>query len=251
MSVDFAYIESIFGRLSDMDVQLDPNPVEYGPGRLAKKVAEVRAFLSNTEKIFLEVSHNLAKYKRDLLVSETQYNMLQIDLMANDPHVRSGRSQGEREALASTRLSSQQETINTIRLSVHDLDEILKVIKAKRTDLKDIQGRLKDQLKLCQEMIALGQRWGVKIDLNTTGESIIVGEKSTQDFVVDSYDTEEEEEDPVIKELFSKPEKKENLEISDKFKQAEVNEFLSTTLEDVVQKAEDFDLDELFEDFGV
>ena len=249
MSVDFAYIDNIFNRLSDMDVQLDPNPIEYGPGRLAKKVAEVRKHLSNTEKIFLEVSHNLAKYKRDLLISETEYNLLQTNLMATDPHVRSGRSQGEREALASTRLSSQQENINTIRLTVHDLEEVLKVIKAKRTDLKDLQGRLKDQLKLCQEMIALGQRWGVKVDLNTTGESIIVGEKSTQDFVEDSYETVRE--DPVIEELFSKPEEKENLEISDKFEKTEVEEFLSTPLEEVMKEAEDFDLDDLFEDFGV
>jgi hypothetical protein len=27
-------------------------------------------------------------------------------------------------------------------------------------DLKDIQGRLKDQLKLCQEGLGLGRRWG-------------------------------------------------------------------------------------------
>ena len=34
------------------------------------------------------------------------------------------------------------------------------VVKAKRDDLKDILGRIRDQLKLCQEEIGLGSRWG-------------------------------------------------------------------------------------------
>ena len=50
MSVKFEYIDSIYNSLSSMDVQLDPNPIEYGPGKLNRKVAEVRALLSKTEK---------------------------------------------------------------------------------------------------------------------------------------------------------------------------------------------------------
>jgi len=42
------------------------------------------------------------------------------------------------------------------------LEDLIKVIKAKRTDLKDLQGRIRDQHKLCQEQIGLGQRWGGK-----------------------------------------------------------------------------------------
>jgi hypothetical protein len=34
------------------------------------------------------------------------------------------------------------------------------VVRIKRADLKDIQGRLRDQLKVCQEEIGLGGRWG-------------------------------------------------------------------------------------------
>ena len=37
------------------------------------------------------------------------------------------------------------------------------VVKSKRYDLKDIQGRLKDQMHLCQEEIGLGSRWGSRI----------------------------------------------------------------------------------------
>lgn len=160
--IEQAYIDRIYARLTEMDIELDADPIEFGPSRLNYKTSEVRGHLSSTEKIFMEVSHNLQKIKRELLIKQTEYNIEQTQLIANDPHVRSGRSQKEREALAATRLVHIQSKINDLSLSSHDLEDLMTVIKAKRTDLKDLQGRLRDQLKLCQEQIALGQRWGSK-----------------------------------------------------------------------------------------
>ena len=162
MSIDQGYIDRVYGQLTKMDVQLDADPIEFGPSRLNQKTSEVRGHLSKTERIFMEVSHNLQKIKRGLLIKQTEYNIEQTQLIANDPHVRSGRSQKEREALAGTRLVHIQSKINDLTLKSHDLEDLITVIKAKRTDLKDLQGRLRDQLKLCQEQIALGQRWGTK-----------------------------------------------------------------------------------------
>ena len=160
--IEQEYIDRIFNSLTKMDVELDPNPIEFGPSSLNEKTAKVRLFLSKTEKIFMEVSHSLAKHKRDLLISEN-VNKISINrLIAEDPHVRSGRSQAEREAFAQSRLSELTSEMDDLKLNVNDLDELIKVIKAKRSDLKDLQGRLKDQLKLCQEQIGLGQRWGSK-----------------------------------------------------------------------------------------
>lgn len=160
--IDQEYINSIFKRLSTMEVELESNPLEFGPSSLNEKVAEARGHLTSTERIFMEVSHNLHKYKRDLLIAESAFRISSTRLMAEDPHVRQGRSQGEREALASMRLTDDQDKIDELRLAVNDLEDLLKVIKAKRTDLKDLQGRIRDQLKLCQEQIGLGQRWGGK-----------------------------------------------------------------------------------------
>jgi len=160
--IEQEYIDGIFNTLTRMDVELDPNPIEFGPSSLNEKTAKVRLFLSKTEKIFMEVSHSLARYKRDLLISENVYKISINRLIAEDPHVRSGRSQAEREAFAQARLSDLTSNMDDLRLNVNDLEELVKVIKAKRSDLKDLQGRLKDQLKLCQEQIALGQRWGSK-----------------------------------------------------------------------------------------
>ena len=109
--------------------------------------------------------------------------------MANDPHVRSGRSQQEREALASTQLVHIQSKINPCKLAVHDLEDVLKVIKAKRTDLKDLQGRIRDQLKLCQEQIALGQRWGQKVDKTIAGEILSVDDFGSEESVLIKADS--------------------------------------------------------------
>ena len=43
------------------------------------------------------------------------------------------------------------------------MDASLTVVKAKRTDLKDVQRALRDQMKLCQEEIGLGNQWGSKL----------------------------------------------------------------------------------------
>lgn len=158
--IDQSYIDNVFDRLSAMDVELDPNPLEFGPSSLNEKTATVRRFLSSTERLFMEISQNLHKYKRDLLLKQSQHKISLDRLIAEDPHVRSGRSEREREALAGQRLTLLTDEINKLTISVSDFDELLKVVKAKRSDLKDIQNRLRDQLKLCQEQIALGQRWG-------------------------------------------------------------------------------------------
>jgi len=166
------YIDGIFERLSEMNIELDPNPLEFGPGALNEKTATVRSMLSDTERVFMEVSHNLHKYKRDLLVGESTLKIAMTRLMAEDPHVRSGRSQQEREALALLRLTDHTEKIDAIKLNVASLEEVMKIIKAKRTDLKDIQGRLRDQLKLCQEQLALGERWGGRAHISPESEII-------------------------------------------------------------------------------
>lgn len=162
------WVDNTYTKLGNLDVVLDPNPLEHGPAVLNQKTSEVRTALSNVEKLFMEVSHNLHTYKRKLTTFKLQFNMEQTRLVASDPHVRAGRSQSEREALASTKLTHLTVQINSLELAVQDLDAVLSVIKAKRTDLKDIQNRLKDQLRLCQEQIMLGQRWGRSPSLTLT-----------------------------------------------------------------------------------
>ena len=277
--IEQAYIDRIYDRLTKMDVQLDADPIEFGPSRLNYKTSEVRGHLSSTEKIFMEVSHNLQKIKRDLLIRQTEYNIEQTQLIANDPHVRSGRSQKEREALAATRLVHIQSKINDHTLSSHDLEDLMTVIKAKRTDLKDLQGRLRDQLKLCQEQISLGQRWGSKTFTSRTFEdpNVISTEVNTaslvdqfmtqrqsaeakvdqqaEQMVETSQPTQERETTSVEDELDvalakapieSTPLNGTNTQVNEE----EINGFVKTPLEEIDTNVDAIDLDDLFAEFG-
>ena len=250
MSVDLDYLNSIYTNLSKMDVQLDPDPIEFGPSKLNNKTAEARRYLSQTEKIFMEVSQNLHKYKRDLLISETQYKLEETRLMANDPHVRSGRSQQEREALASTQLVHIQSKINSCKLAVHDLEDVLKVIKAKRTDLKDLQGRIRDQLKLCQEQIALGQRWGQKVDKIIAGELLSVDDFTEGENVIIKADSSVLSTDDYVDNILSEAVGI-DLPNTSSSNGDDVDNFLKTPMKEInLNKVmvDDFDLDSLLDD---
>ena len=56
-------IDAIFSMLSVMEVDLDDDPLQYGPKRLNGKVAEARRMLTECEGVFLRVSQWLQKYR--------------------------------------------------------------------------------------------------------------------------------------------------------------------------------------------
>lgn len=146
--------------LAVMQTDLDADPLELGPKRLNAKTSECRGYLSKTERMFLEVSQDLHWYKREHRRSLAMFELSVQDLMTNDPEIRSGRSYSDRLAIAHTRLRKERERISTLQFAVEDLEAVITVIRTKRNDLKDIASRLRDQLKICQEEIGLGGRWG-------------------------------------------------------------------------------------------
>lgn len=156
------YIDTIFDRISGMEVGLDTDPLQYGPKRLNNKIAEARGHLTECESIFLQVSRLLQQFRsvhRDL---EVEFEISKKHLFANDPEVQALPHVTDRDALATMKLRDQVHELNTLSRNIPDLEALITVIKAKRTDLKDVQGRIRDQIKLCHEEIALGGRWGSK-----------------------------------------------------------------------------------------
>jgi hypothetical protein len=158
--VDEERIRETYEELGRMHVKLDPNPIEYGPKRFNNNIARVRALLTRVEQIFLQTSEDLHWFKRTVLREGTSYELDKRHLMVKDPSCRMGRSQGEREALADDKLRDQIETIQAFEAKALDLEMLMVVIKAKRTDLKDIQGRMRDQMKLIEHDLGMGARWG-------------------------------------------------------------------------------------------
>jgi hypothetical protein len=158
--------------MGTMRVELDPDPLELGPKRLNGKIAECRGMLSRCEQIFLSVSQDLHWYKRRYRQATAIHALKVQELLTNDPEVRAGRNVTDREAVANIKLRGDKEIIDRLHSAVEDLEAVLVVVRTKRADLKDIQGRLKDQLKVCQEEISLGGRWGNKMKTQSAPPSV-------------------------------------------------------------------------------
>jgi hypothetical protein len=157
-----AFLAWFFEKLGSMEVNLDENPLDYGPRRLNNKTAEARTFLTETEGLFLKVSHIIQKYRSAHRAASTALTLAKNHLFANDPETRAGRNQTTQDAIASVKLREEVENVDRLASCKEDLEALLVVIKSKRADLRDVQGRIRDQTKLCQEEIGLGGRWGSK-----------------------------------------------------------------------------------------
>jgi hypothetical protein len=160
MSVDPSYIEKFFDDLEGMNVDLDDDPLEYGPRRIIQKIAETRAYLTRCEQYSLQISRALQLSKKEHRASQLDFDLQMQHLLANDPEVRAGRNVADRNAIATVKLNDLKEKISGAEVLIQDLDLMMTSLKSKRVDLKDIQNRLKDQMRLCQEEIGLGGKWG-------------------------------------------------------------------------------------------
>lgn len=154
--------DHIFNELKELHVDLDDDPLSFGPKRLNMKVSEIRRMLGRCERLFLDCSQKLHGYRRSLKVETLGLEMTKKHLFANDPETRAGRSVSDREAIASGKLQGEIHKVHDLEMAVNDLESVLMVIKAKRMDLKDAEGRLRDQVRLCQDELGLGSRWGSK-----------------------------------------------------------------------------------------
>lgn len=160
--LDESFADHYYDELAQMDVQLDADPLQYGPKRLNGKIALARKHLSRVERIFLDLSRKHARYKRGFRAATLIFEQEKKHLLANDPEVRAGRAVSERDAIASQKLRAESQAVATCEHAVAELETVIAVVKSKRSDLKDIQGRLRDQMKVCQEELGLGSRWGSK-----------------------------------------------------------------------------------------
>jgi len=183
-----ADISGVYAELATLHVELDDDPLLYGPKRLNAKVAKTRTMLTRCEQIFLELSRRLHWCQRELRKQNTLLEMAKQDLLANDPEVRAGRNIADRDAIAAIKLRTQIEQVHKLETASTDLETVLAVVKVKRLDLKDLQNRLKDQIKLCQDEIGLGSRWGATVPPSEQTTTLQPGQLGSQPLKVDPDD---------------------------------------------------------------
>jgi len=185
----------IFDELGALRVELDDDPLSFGPKRLNRKVSEVRRNLDRCEKLFLDVSQRMYATKRALRVISTEIDLAKKNLYANDPDTRAGKSVADREAIAAGKLLPSIHRMNHLQTSTLDLEAVLVVIKSKKGDLKDTESRLKDQMRLCQEEIGLNQAWGSRVDPLESAKALASMQPVPQDSaeisaIIDMVDSE-------------------------------------------------------------
>jgi len=184
--------DHIFEELMPLDMELDEDPLSFGPKRINNKFALVRGMLSRCERIFLDVSKQLHAMKRSLKIKTLELDLAKKHLFATDPETRAGKSVADREAIASGKLHQTTMEVHDLEMAVESLMAVWSIVKTKRADLKDIEGRLRDQHRLCQEEIGLGARWGSRAvgDVNLTPGIGNQSEISAMTEMLDGVDAE-------------------------------------------------------------
>lgn len=185
-------IDSVYTELADMQMELDNDPIRFGPKRLNSKVAGCKKLVSRCTEIEINLATLLAKILRQQRTAEAELELLMQDLLATDPEVRAGRSVRDREAIANTKMREERSFCRMVTEAGEELKAAITVVKAKKADLKDTQGRLKDQVRLIQEEIALGSQWGtapppgMKVSLPHDAESYTKTGKNDVEMLIDN-----------------------------------------------------------------
>lgn len=161
--VDRETVLGIYERLENLTVELDENPIEFGPRRLTAKVAQTRNMLSECQRVFTQVSKFMWEVKSSILRDETVIQAKTNILLANDPSVRARPSVSDRKALVQVLLSEEIDILEEKKQRLLDLQMLTDTLKAKIKDLVDVQARLNSQIRLCKlEIESLQVKWGSK-----------------------------------------------------------------------------------------
>ena len=155
-----AYIDTIYDEVSDMYVGLDDDPIRYGPKRVNGKVAAAKRLVSRCTEIEISLSRDLTNLNRTLRAAQAELDLSLQHMLTNDPEVRAGRSVKDREAIAGMKLMDETTLVRKIEQACEEVKAAITVVKTQKADLKDTQGRLRDQIRLIGEEIALGAMWG-------------------------------------------------------------------------------------------
>ena len=161
--IDADYVDRVYHELGAMSVELDDDPLEFGPRRLSEKLAKVRGMLDRCERVFIQVSYDLHRFRRQHRIENTTLELEIRRMMAVDPETRAGRAVKDRVAIAKTKLLTEVSSLDNLESGILEFEGTLVVIKAKRADLKDTSGRLRDQIRLCRDEIEhMSARWGTR-----------------------------------------------------------------------------------------
>jgi len=207
-------IEAIYTELERMHIHLEPEPLRFGPEDLQNKTAHAQNMLSRVEQITTAILHEFHVTQRKHLSHSKRLDIKTKDLIANNEEVAKGSSIKDRMSRAHTYLIEDIREVDDLEIAIRDYELVLEVLKAKRSELKNLQQRIKDQFRMVQEEISLGGNWGrprtpykaispgqgrATFEDSEDIDRLLHGVDSVLNEVeVDDYDEEDEEDEEVI-----------------------------------------------------
>jgi hypothetical protein len=160
MTSNKEYCEFVFEEVSKLTLNLDDNPLQWGPKRLNEKVSKSRNISNALADFIVELVQRISHQKNKLLNLTSLFKAERSHLLSNDPIIKAGRSAGEREALVAVRLKDQVEEIEQAESELEQLEAVMGVVKMKKADIRNLRQDLKDQVTLVLSEIKLGSKWG-------------------------------------------------------------------------------------------
>jgi hypothetical protein len=155
-----AYTDYVYAELPKLTFELDMNPLEMGPSILNEKVAIARSMVNRCERFNLELAEAISKIKRKIRNLDASLELQSNSLYVSDKEVRAGRSEKERQAIISVKLKDLIVDLQGAKSTLEELDYLHITVKSVRSNLKDSEQRLKDQIQLCYQEIKNGGMWG-------------------------------------------------------------------------------------------
>lgn len=158
--IDSDRIDQIYSELETMTVELDPDPLRHGPEALQDKTAKAQNFLSRVERITTQVGHEYHISQRVHLSKSKTVELKTKHLIASDEDVAKGSSIKDRISRAHVKLEEEVLELDQLEIAIQDYELVIDMLKTKRSELKNLQQRIKDQFRMAQEEISLGGKWG-------------------------------------------------------------------------------------------
>ena len=146
-------------RLEAMRVALPDDPIQVGPDGLARLVALVRMYQSETEGFFREIQIGLRNVNQDLRKNRALYD-IQRDELLGESQVRVLASITDRMAAVNRLLKDLVGKISEQEGALIDLGHAETVVKSKLGDLKAAATDLRTLRQLIRESIDLGGMYG-------------------------------------------------------------------------------------------
>lgn len=153
-------IETIFKRLSELVINLPPDPSALGPDYLREQISICRGYLNEASMFLQEVLTERALLTMKLDAMETEFAIKSDDLLTGDSRVKILPALADRQAMINTILSTDRKAIEGVRLELKGSAQVEKIIRHRAKELDNTMSAIRLQRSLLHDQLRTGSFYG-------------------------------------------------------------------------------------------